>query len=185
MVYLSYRGNVFVIGETIEDYIDNSNVILTSVSNNIKDIKLTLNSMLTNAGLDPRNLLHQVLYYAIAVGLKDVIKVSLDPTKDITEQERNNKLLLKKLAQDLVELLNQTLVADIDKQSLMIKIHEYTIEPLFEEYVTINDDRLITKATDVSDKLYNAIMANRNNFNYMKGLAVTLLANIEPVDNNE
>ena len=177
MVFILDENKVIPIGNTIDEYLENQKEILDNISNSIKNRKLSLNKLFQEAGLDPRNINHKVLYYGIASGLYSALYVSLDINKDIEQEKMSNKLTIKKFIQDYVDLLNQTLIADIDKNMLISMIHRYCTDALFEKYVTVTDDSIITKVTDLPKDLYNAVLSNKDKFNGIKFLTYLIVTN--------
>ena len=177
MVFIKDDNKVIPLGNTIDEYLQNQESILDELSNSIDNKKLSLNKLFQEAGLDPKNMDHRVLYYGIAVGIYGAINVSLDINNDIEKEITNNKLTVKKYIQDFVDLLNQVLVSDIDKSMLLSIIHRYCTDSLFEKYVTVNDDILVAKPTDLSKDLYNAVIANKKAFNRIKFLTYLIVTN--------
>ena len=177
MVFIKDEDKIIPLGNTIDEYLTNQEAILDSISDSFKDRKISLNKLFQEAGLDPRSINYKVLYYGIASGLYSALNISLNIDKDIQHEITTNKLTTKKFIQDYVDLLNQMLISDIDKNTLLSIIHRYCTDALFEKYVTVSNDILVSKPTDLPKDLYDAVIANKEAFNRIKFLTYLIVTN--------
>jgi len=178
-IFVKSQGNYSAVplGSDLDSLFENQQV-LGKIAGNVDSYKLALDRHFSLAGIDPKNVNHQVLYYAIACGIYETVKVSLDITKDLNKAIENDKAVIRGFAQKFTEYLNQTLVSEIDKNSLVIKIVNIMESDLGDRHVIALDGDIITTPTDISNTLREAIITNKKVFIEVKNIVISIMTQL-------